>query len=250
MEGSVSSLVRGLQVLECFSQRRNSYTLTELAKRLSMPKSSLHRVLKTLSQMNYLRYEGITRRYYLGIGVLSLGFSVLQSMELREIARPYLEKFSRECNKTINLAILDKKEMVIVERIRVPGIRSFDISVGKRLPPWNTAVGRAVLAYLEPVKVQEIVNGTTGLTDCNLSKDEFLQLLADIRKDGFAVDNQEYLKGIIAIGVPIFSATDVSGSINMIFEPEDVCIEELRNKYAPKLMELGKKLSEALGHRG
>ncbi|MGZ3648864.1 MAG: IclR family transcriptional regulator, partial [Syntrophales bacterium] len=107
-KSSAGSLTRGLLVLECFSPQKDSFTLSDLAKLLVIPKSSLHRVMKTLSRMNYLRYEEQSKRYYLGMRVLSLGFSVLQSMELREIARPYLEKLSRECNKTLNLAVLDR----------------------------------------------------------------------------------------------------------------------------------------------
>jgi IclR family pca regulon transcriptional regulator len=108
----VNSLVRGLLVLECFTPQKHQFTLAELSKLVDIPKSSLYRVVKTLCEMNYLRYDEQNKRYYLGPKVLSLGFSVLQSMELREIARPYIEKLSRECNKTVNLAILDKYEMV------------------------------------------------------------------------------------------------------------------------------------------
>ena len=124
---SKDSLVRGLLVLECFTPNRLSFSLSELSKYLDLPKSSLHRTLKTLFAMNYLRYEEATKQYFLGTRVLSLGFSVLGSMELREIARPYMEKLSRDTNKTVNLAVFDKDEMVYVERIRVPGIRTFNI---------------------------------------------------------------------------------------------------------------------------
>ena len=144
-KSSAGSLTRGLLVLECFSPQKDSFTLSDLAKLLVIPKSSLHRVVKTLSRMNYLRYEEQSKRYYLGMRVLSLGFTVLQSMELREIARPYLEKLSRECNKTVNLAVLDRDEMVYVERVRVPSIRTFNIGVGNRIPLWSTAVGRAAV---------------------------------------------------------------------------------------------------------
>lgn len=116
--------------------------------------------MKTLSEMNYLRYDEPSKRYYLGMRVVSLGVSVLQSMELREIARPYLEMLSRECNRTVNLAVLEKEEMVYIERIRVPSLRDFSLfvsSVGNRMPVWNTSVGRAVLAYLKPEKLREII---------------------------------------------------------------------------------------------
>jgi len=197
--------------------------------------------------MNYLRYDEQYKRYYLGAGVLSLGFSVLQSMELREIARPYLEKLSRECNKTVNLAILDKHEMVYIERIRVPGIRAFNISIGNRIPVWNTAVGKAVLAYLEPKKLKEIVKKLREVPGFRSLGNGFMKTLEEVRRDGFSISDQEFLKGIRAVAVPVFSSQGVVCSINLIVEPEDVSVEELRNDYAPKLISVGKELSKALG---
>jgi IclR family pca regulon transcriptional regulator len=245
-----NSLVSGLLVLESFTPRQDHFSLAALSTLLNIPKSSLYRVVKTLSKMNYLRYEEQSKRYYLGTRVLSLGFSVLQSMELREIARPYLEKLSRECNKTVNLAILDKHEMVYIERIRVPGLREFNISIGSRIPVWNTAAGKAVLAYLEPQKLKEIIEELRSFTECEITiEGKLAEALDAVRRDGFAIHDQEYLRGVRAIAVPIFSPTGVSCAINLVVEAEEVSVGELRNIYAPKLIRLGKQLSEALGHR-
>lgn len=248
-ESITSSLARGLQVLECFGPQSQSYTLSELAKQLDIPKSSMLRVLKTLSQMDYLRYEEHSKHYYLGVRVLSLGFALLQSLELREIARPYMENLSRECNKTLNLAILNKDEMVYVERIRVQGIRSYNISIGYRTPPWNTAIGKAVLAYLEPKKVIEMLKRAKDKGSFQGDGTKLMKVLAETRKNGFALDNQEFLRGILAIAVPIFSSTGVVGAINLVGEPEDVSPETLRKEYAPKLMKVCMQMSEALGYR-
>jgi IclR family pca regulon transcriptional regulator len=244
-----SSLVRGLLVLECFSPHKDNYTLADLSKLVDIPKSSLYRVVKTLSEMNYLRYDEQSKRYYLGTRVLSLGFSVLQSMELREIARPYLEKLSRECSKTVNLAILDKHEMVYVERVRVPGIREFNISIGNRIPVWNTAVGKAVLAYLEPEKLKSLLKQLRQVSEFKIGQSGLAKALERVRKDGYAINDQEFLRGIRAVAVPIFSPDGVNCAINIVVEPEEVSIDELRNYYAPKLIRVGKELSGALGCR-
>jgi len=249
-DGSASSLVRGIRVLECFGQQKNHrYTLSELARILNMPKSSIYRVLKTLSQMDYLRYEEHSKHYYLGVRVLSLGFALLEGMELREIARPYMEKISHECNKTINLAVLDRDEMVYVERISVRSIRTYNISVGTRMPPWNSAIGKAVVAHLEaPIIVQMIKKAKKdGLFKENERK--FMKLLADVRENGFAESNQGQRPGILAIAVPIFSSKGVAGAINLIAEVEDMSFDVLKRDYAPKLMKVGKQMSEALGYR-
>ncbi len=244
-----NSLVRGLLVLECFSPHKDSFTLAELFRLVDIPKSSLHRVVKTLSLMNYLRYEEQTKRYFLGMRVLSLGFSVLQSMELREIARPYLESLSRECNKTVNLAVFDRDEMVYVERVRVPGIRVYNIGVGNRIPLWNTAVGRAVLAHLDPKKIGEMLKKLKPPSEFNSDKTGLMKILDRVRKDGFAMSNQEHQRGILAIAVPVFSSAGVVCAVNLVGEPEDVTMDALRSEYAPRLVKVGKELSAALGYR-
>jgi len=248
---SANSLMRGLLVLECFSPEKDHLSLAQLAAVLDVPKSSLFRVVKTLSGMNYLRYDDQSRTYRLGTRVLSLGFSVLQGMELRELARPYLEGLSREFNKTVNLAVLDKHEMVYVERVRVPGYRDFDIGIGSRIPLWNTAVGKAVLAYLDRDKLKEITKELRRLPDflARSSEGRSAEQLETVRKDGFAINDRDYKKWVRAIAVPIFSPEGVACAINIVVEPEDVSVKELRARYAPALLAAGRELSEALGHR-
>lgn len=250
-QDSAGSLARGLSVLECFGQeKRHRYTLSELAKRLNMPKSTTYRILKTLSRMGYLRYEEHSKHYYLGVRVLSLGFALLEGMELREIARPYMEMLSHECNKTVNLTILDGMEMVYVERVSVRSIRVYNIGVGSRIQPWDSAVGKAVLAFLDPSMVSQMIKKAKKEGIFKGNEEKFNKTLIDVRKNGFAENNQESRAGIIAIAVPVFSSKGVIGAINLIAEPEEFSIDTLKTRYASKLMKIGEQLSEALGYRG
>jgi IclR family pca regulon transcriptional regulator len=237
-------------VLESFNKEKDNYTLSELARHLNIPKASLYRIVKDLAQMNYLRYEELSKRYYLGTRVLSLGYYFLENLELREIARPYLKRLSEECNKTINLAIFDKNEMVYVERIRVPGIRTANYGVGNRLPLWNTSVGRVFLAHLDMEKVEEMLKKAKESPDFKIDENRLFHILAEVRKKGFIVVNQEYVLGFLTLAVPIFSASGVAGAINLIGEPETTSIDILRNEYAPKLVNVGKELSKAMGYQG
>lgn len=247
---SSSSLAKGLSILECFGkEKRHRYTLSELTKRLNMPKSSTYRVLKTLSKMGYLRYEEHSKHYYLGVRVLSLGFALLEGMELREIARPYMEMLSHECNKTVNLTILDGAEMVYVERVSVRSIRAYNIGVGSRIQPWDSAVGKAVLAYLDSSTISKMIKKAKKDGVFTGNEEAFMRTLASARRNEFAENNQESRPGIIAIAVPVFSSKGVAGAINLIAEPEEFSIDILKKRYASNLMRMGKQLSEALGYR-
>jgi IclR family pca regulon transcriptional regulator len=247
----VNSLSRGLMILECFSTQKNSYSLAEIAKVTHLSKTTVFRLLKTLCALNYLKFEPTHKEYSLAPRVLSLGFSVLQSMEIREIARPYLKQLAQECNRTVNLAMLDRLEMVYIERIRYPDIRDLNINVGSRLAVYLSAAGRAVMAHMEPQELQQILaqlkNDPRAAQAIGPNGAHLLQLLKEVRRNGFAINNAEMFKNYRAIGVPIFSPEGVIYAINLVVS-NDVSIARLKKIYAPKLIETGKEISEALGH--
>jgi DNA-binding IclR family transcriptional regulator len=172
-------------------------------------------------------------------------------MEIREIARPYLKQLAQECNRTVNLAMLDRLEMVYIERIRYPDIRDLNINVGSRLAVYLSAAGRAVMAHMEPQELQQILaqlkNDPRAAQAIGPNGAHLLQLLKEVRRNGFAINNAEMFKNYRAIGVPIFSPEGVIYAINLVVS-NDVSIARLKKIYAPKLIETGKEISEALGH--
>lgn len=241
-------------MLEAFTQSKPKCSFPELHEITGIPRSTAFRLLKTLTELNYLRYHSDIRKYSLGPRVLSLGFSVLQSMEIREFTRPYLERLSRQCNKSVNLLMLDRQRMVFIERIRVPGLRDFNISIGSTIPIYNTAAGRAVLAHLEEEKIKEIIQKLKkepeALRYIGKNANKLTQLLTEVRRNGFATNDQESAKSIRAIAVPIFSPEGVTYAMDMIVAPEEISVEELRTEYAPRLIMAGKEINEAMGwHR-
>jgi IclR family transcriptional regulator, pca regulon regulatory protein len=252
-EVSNSSLTRGLQILESFTEENQNLSLAQIRKATGTPKSTAFRLLKILNQLNYLKCDPETKKYYLGPRVLSLGFSVLQSMETREIARPYMQELSRTCNKSVNLLMLDGQRMVFIERIRVPGLRDVNVSVGSRIPVYNTAAGRSVLAYLPGEKLNEVIEDLKRDPEAvrHIGKDSrrLIEILNLVRRDGFAINDQESGKGTRAIAVPIFSRDGIACAMDLIVSPEEVSIDELKRDYLPILIKTGIEISESLGYQ-
>jgi len=250
----VNSNIKGVLILECFTPGKPHLSQSEIQKVTNISKSTVFRLVKTLTDLNYLKYDLGNKKYFLGPKVLSLGFSVLQSLEVREIARPYLEKLSRECNKSVNLLMLDGNEMVFIERIRVPGPRDYNVSIGSRIPVYNTAAGRAMLAYLEQEKFSEVIREIEGDPSparyIGQNGKRLVQFLNKVKREGFAINDEESAKGLRAIAVPIFSSEGVACAIDLIVASEEVSLKELKRDYAPKLMKTGKEISEAMGYRG
>jgi IclR family pca regulon transcriptional regulator len=249
-----NSNIKELLILECFTPSRPRLSQSEIQKITNISKSTICRLVRALTELGYLKYDSESKKYYLGPRVLSLGFSVLQSMEVREIARPYLERLSRECNKSVNLLMLDRDEMVFIERIRVPGPRDYNISIGSRIPIYNTAAGKAVLAYLDRERLEQIINEIKKDDEIAQNIGEngriLITSLNKVRREKYAINDEESQKGVRAIGVPVFSSEGVAYAMDLVVPSEEISINELRSIYAPKMIKMGKEISEAMGYQG
>ena len=150
--GTSQSLERGLAILSSFNSDRPLIGVSELSRDLELSRSTAHRYVATLAKLGYLQQDPDSKRYRLGPKVLDLGFSAINSMDLREISAPHLRQLSDETGYTVNLAILDGIDVVYIERCRTarPGQREIDLNlhVGARLPAYCTAMGKAILAFI------------------------------------------------------------------------------------------------------
>ena len=146
------SLERGLAILSAFKSGRPLLGVSELGREIGLSRSTAHRYVATLAALGYLQQDGGTKKYRLGPRVLDLGFSAINSMELREVAAPHLRQLSDDTGYTVNMAILDELDIVYVERCRSgrAAQREIDLNlhVGARLPAYCTSLGKVLLAFL------------------------------------------------------------------------------------------------------
>ncbi|HET6945132.1 MAG TPA: IclR family transcriptional regulator, partial [Gaiellaceae bacterium] len=158
--GTSQSLERGLAILSSFHSDRALIGVSELSRELRLSRSTAHRYVATLAKLGYLQQDPDSKRYRLGPKVLDLGFSAINSMDVREISAPYLRQLSDETGFTVNLAILDGTDVVYIERCRTagPAQREIDLNlhVGSRLPAYCTAMGKAILAFVAEEQLEEI----------------------------------------------------------------------------------------------
>jgi len=250
----VNSLSLGLLILEKLTVAKSSFSLSEISKIVDAPKTTIFRLLKTLCELDYLKYDIQNRKYSLGVKVIFLDHLFLQNLEIREIARPYLERLSQEWDKGVNLLMLDKVEMVYVDRAKVHNIRDLNVNVGRRISLHNTAAGRAVLAYLDKEKLLKIISEIEKDPKISLqigkNGNKLLRVLHEVRANGFAICDEEHTRGVRAIAVPIFTPEGVNYAINMVVASELVSIGELRKEYGPNLIKAGNEVSKAMGYYG
>ena len=250
-ETMVNSLQRGLALLEGFTRERSRLKLRELTLASNLPKTTVLRLLRTLVSLNYVRFDSLSREYCLGPKVMSLGYATLVGLDLKEIARPYLEELSRASAQNVNLGILDGTEVVYVERITRKHLITTDHTVGSRVNLYSTAIGRAILAFLDSKELDRIVKELfihPGARQIGMRRDWFMQMLRDVRRNGYAVNNEEFIAGIRGIGAPIFNSKGkVDAAVNMPVFSKSVSLRQLTKQYAPMLMRTAIDISASRG---
>jgi len=251
------SLERGLAILSAFRSGLPLLGVSELGREVGLSRSTTHRYVATLAALGYLQQDAATKKYRLGPRVLDLGFSAINSMELREVAAPHHQQLSDETGFTVNMAILDGVDIVYVERCRSgrTGQREIDLNlhVGARLPAYCTSLGKVLLAFLPPVELAAALtnidfarrgpNTLTSSTSLSLE-------LKRVRENGFAISNEELAYGLRSIAAPVLSRDGVAtAAINLAVHSSMVSLEELAAQLSATLRGAAADISARLGYR-
>jgi IclR family transcriptional regulator, pca regulon regulatory protein len=248
----VNSLIRGLEILESFTPSESHLTLQELSGRTALPKTTVHRFLKTLLTMNYVTLDPRTKTYSLAPRVMALGFSVLSGMDLRAKALHHMEALSRQTDQNVNLAVLDRAEMLYIERITVRRIINTNLHVGSRVNCYLTALGRAFIAFLPHDKYEKLLMEflKDGEAEKYIGKrgKKLEAILEDVRLKGYAFNDDNWVPGLQAISAPVFNEQGaVEASLNICFISQMVSLDGMIEKFAPPLMETAREISAVLG---
>lgn len=251
---TVKSADRALRILELLTRERRRLAFAELAAVLGYPKASLHALLQTMTQANWLDFDRSSRGYTLGIRVWEVGAAYLAMAPQWSRAKPILGRVRDATTETVQLAVLDGFEVLYV--VKVDGLHSLrlDSAVGQRLQPHATGVGKALLASLPDAtlaawtRMRPLERYTERtITDPDL----LLAELNRVRRQGFAVDNEERTAGVACVAVGVHdrtgacvAAVSVSAPAFRFGEPERKAA--LRHLYAAA-QELSAELGYAAG---
>ena len=192
-----------------------------------------------------------------GPRVLDLGFSAINSMELREVAAPHLRRLSDDTGYTVNMAILDGLDIVYVERCRSTqaGQREIDLNlhVGARLPAYCTSLGKVLLAWLprrDQAAALELVDFSRRGPNTITSRSALAAELARVRAAGFAINNEELAYGLRSIAAPILDHQGTAvAAINLAVHSSMVSSEEMVARLSPVLKAAAADISARLGYR-
>ena len=219
LKNSTTNPLKALDILEALSQCPKGAGVTELADITGLSKSSVHRILMALVERRYVEKNEITKQYRLGFRPLTLASAVLDSLEIKHIARNELKKISNITGETVHLMCIDGLEALYVDKIDTPDPVGLKSQIGKRLPLYCTGGGKAMLAFKGDAFIQNYIKSVSFVkyTPATLtSPQEILSELEHIREVGYAIDNEEHHTNIHCIAVPLVKNThEVVASISI-----------------------------------
>ncbi|WP_410605682.1 IclR family transcriptional regulator [Amycolatopsis sp. lyj-90] len=247
-DGGVQSLQRAFDLLEHLADTGGEASLSELATLSGLPMPTIHRLIRTLVDLGYVR-QNTNRRYALGARLIRLGENA--SMQFGSWARPLLAELVDEVGETANLAVLERDEVVYVAQVPSKHSMRMFTEVGRRLLPHGTGVGKAMLAHLPSDDVTALLSrtGMPSYTEHTFTdQGALLRELAKIAQQGYALDEAEQELGVRCVavavpGAPVPAAVSVSG-------PSGRLTMEAVERIAPVVQRIATSLGSTLSRDG
>lgn len=246
----VQSFARGLEVLRSFGAGVPAQTLSETAERVGLTRAGARRILLTLQTLGYVEQDG--RQFRLTPKVMELGFAYLSAQPWWHLAQPLMEELTQQLQQSTSAAVLDGDEIVYVLRVPMQKIMSINLGVGSRLPAHATSMGRVLLAGLaeEQREARVAAMALQPLTPRTITDpDKLLRTLSQVRRQGFALVNEELELGLMSLAVPIKDrAGRAVAAINVSSPARRQSAAELQKQALPALQSVAERISSMLPH--
>jgi DNA-binding IclR family transcriptional regulator len=249
-QNSVQSIDRAVRIMDVLAAGEIPLQLSEISRQVEIPASTTHRLLASLQQHGYVRFDSSQRKYTLGLAVLSLAEAAKSQIDITKEAMPILEKLAASLNVTANLTVLQNDEAVYTLRAASTRTIGTITPLGRRVPFHCTAAGKTMLAYLPEESRDRILNLEHKAHTRNSITNSYqlLDELAKIRASGVGFDNEEYELGMRCIAAPVF---DHKGQITAtvgISGPSSRITPERDEELALPVQVAASELSSYLGH--
>ncbi|GAB3496783.1 IclR family transcriptional regulator [Flexivirga sp.] len=242
--GGVQSVGRALDILELIDRAGGEMALVEMSAASGLPMPTIHRIVRTLVDRNYLR-QLPDRRYALGSRLIPLGNSALEAFGSRSSST--LADVVHRLGESVNLAALDGDMLVYVGQAPSPRAMRMFTQLGQHVHPHCRAAGKALLAQLDDDEVRGILDrvGMPAVTAATITDpDEFIDQLALVRKEGVAHENGEMEDGVVCLAIPVIGA--VTRLALSISGPAARMTEELQQRAIPVLQDVSSELARQL----
>jgi DNA-binding IclR family transcriptional regulator len=248
----IQSLDRGITILFLL-KLKGSATISEIAEELDIHKSTASRLVDTLRQYDLIQQDPSSKKFRLGYRLLYLGENIQKNTRIIETARPFLFKLSSDLKESVHLSTFYNKKVYVADQVRSDKMYHLPAALGMIEPVHASSLGKCIFAYRTPEFVRRYIDdcGMRAFTDHTITNmDRLIQHFTKIRRQGYAVDDQELKIGVRCLAAPIFNR---HGEVNFsvgISGPADDFIPDRLTKFAAQLKKTCMEISMKLGYRG
>ncbi|MDQ3059516.1 MAG: helix-turn-helix domain-containing protein [Pseudomonadota bacterium] len=244
----VQSFARGLEVIRSFSASAPRQTLTEVATRTGLTRAGARRILLTLQTLGYVESDG--KLFRLTPRMLDLGFAYLSSLPLWNLAEPVMEALVQQVKESCSAAVLDGCDIVYVLRVPTHKIMSITLGVGSRLPACCTSMGRMLLSALPEAELLQRLQACERPARTRYTVTDVKALaetMAQIRRQGWALVDQELEEGLISMAAPVTDRTgQMVAALNISGQANRTSARVMQETMLPPLLAAAQSISRML----
>ncbi|MBW1673871.1 MAG: IclR family transcriptional regulator [Deltaproteobacteria bacterium] len=241
------SVKKAFEILGTLSSSKEGLGVSEIARGLNMAKSTVHGMTSTLEELGAVMRDPQTKRYRLGLTLFELGRLVYSQIDLKTLARPIMEELMEKTQASIFLGILNWDHVTVLDIVESRQDLKITAPIGTTIPLFAGAVGKVFLASMEEKQTEKIIRskGLTRFTKNTIVDPElYYQELRDVRKKGYAVDDEEYIPGVRAVASPIVGLGQLMSAIWAVgFKAS------MHEKKMEAIIRVTKKAAEAIRNR-
>ena len=248
----LTSVANAARVLKSFSAQNPTWGVSELSVELGLSSSSVHRLLSTLADEGVLDQDSESGRYRLGLSVFDMAAAMPKQRTLHEAVLVSMTELRSRTGETVQVGVLDGREVVYVERLDSPNTLRVFTQLGRRASAHRTSSGKAIIAFLPRGQRDRLLKGWSldratefTITDPTILRDELLA----IRRRGYAENRQESELGVVSVAAPIRDSTGHAVAALSLAGPSER-MDLHRSAYAEAVMVLARTVSAQMGWQG
>jgi len=248
----VQSIERALDILEVFTFNESELGLVDISRKTGLSKGTTYRLVYTLVRRGYLRQNSKTGKYHLGPAAFQLGAVAMSHMEIRRVSRSILEDLCEETGETVHLVVEDKGEVLYIDKVDSPQSIRMNSFIGQRLLMHCTAVGKAILAYMDIEDVKRIIETKKMLKHTRntiTTWEDLLKNLEQVREKGYSFDDEENEEGLRCVGAPVRDFTGNVIAAISVSAPSMRLSNEKIEDVAAKVKDSAARISYLMGYR-
>jgi len=242
-------LEKTFRIIDLLKDHPHGLRLFEISNTLDLPNSSIHHILSTLRSFNYIDQDKDTKRYVLGFKFLTISSKILDNLDIRRTAYAHLRNLHNIINETVNLTVLKNGWVTFIDKIQKVGGLALDTYIGFSTLPHAAASGKVLMAYRGLNEIRDIyqnqpLKAYSKNTITSISR--LLEELENIRKQGYAIDNEEYYEGVRCVAVPVKSQGNVIAAVSVTGSIFTMQIERINDEILQLLIETAQKISSEM----